>query len=487
MIVDHECMQAIEKASGLTVIKMMESAGTACAAEISADFPDVKNILILAGKGNNGGDGFVIARLLKDKHVRVYLADGAPKSKEAISQYRKLPEDIFIKDKSFSIELKKADLVIDAVYGFSFHGFLDQEIKKIFKEVNESNKKIVSIDINSGCESDSGFCDSDAIRSEITLALDCWKPFHMLRKNHQRFKEKKLLSLNLPHPDHSNYYEMNEDLFFQNFPKKEEDAYKGSFGKAELIGGCWGMAGALSLNIIGAMTVGVSYLQVVLPEEIYTISASQFIQPVFHPFGHETWHDVISGAMDSVRSVGFGSGCVYMDHKEDILDLILQECHCPVVLDAEALRLLKHNTYVLRFIKAPVILTPHIQEFADLVNQPISAVKDNPLPLALKFAKDYGVIVVLKSPNTIVVSPSGDIYINQSGNQGLAQAGSGDLLTGIMTGLLSMTRDVFTAVCMAVWLHGYLADLGVQHHSRANLKLSSYPEIMDELFMKHGF
>ncbi|NCB34242.1 MAG: NAD(P)H-hydrate dehydratase, partial [Erysipelotrichia bacterium] len=362
-----------------------------------------------------------------------------------------------------------------------------KEAEAKFKEVNEAGINTVSIDINSGCESDSGFCDSDALRSDITLALDCWKPFHMLRKNHQRFKQAKLLSLNLPHPEHSIYQEMNEDLFFENFPRKEENAYKGTFGKAELIGGCWGMAGALSLNIIGAMTVGVSYLQVVLPEEIYPISGSQFIQPVFHPFGHETWHEVISGAMDSVRSVGFGSGCVFMDHKEDILDLILQECHCPVVLDAEALRLLKHNTYVLKFIKAPVILTPHIQEFADLVNQPISAVKDSPLPLALKFAKTYGVIVVLKSPNTIVVSPSGDIYINQTGNQALAQAGSGDLLTGIMTGLLSMTRDVFTAVCMAVWLHGHLADLGIQHHSHANFKLSSFPELMDELFMKHGF
>ena len=176
-----------------------------------------------------------------------------------------------------------------------------------------------------------------------------------------------------------------------------------------------------------------------------------------------------------------------MDHKDDILDLILQECHSPIVLDAEALRLLKHNTYILKFVKAPIIVTPHIGEFADMVNQPTSAVKDSPIPLAQKFARDYGVIVVLKSPNTIVVSPSGDIYINQTGSQALAQAGSGDLLTGIMTAMLSMTRDVFTAVCMSVWLHGYLADLGVKGHSRQDFNLERYPELMDQLFESHGF
>lgn len=488
MIIDREGMLAIEKSSGQTVRKLMESAGTVSAREIESIVPAHAHILILAGTGNNGGDGFVIARLLEKTYtVKVLLCDGTPSTKEALAEYKKLDEHCIIKEKSFQKELAKADAVIDAVYGFSYHGTLLPEIKRIFQDVNNSGKEVISIDINSGCESDTGFCDTDAIRSTITLALDCYKPFHMMRKNHQMFKETRLLSLDLPHPEHTKYHEMNETLFFEHFPKKEEKAYKGTFGKAELIGGCWGMAGALSLNIIGAHTIGASYLQVVLPEEIYPIVAGQFIQPVYHPFGHETWHEVISGALDGAGSVGFGSGCVYMDHKDDILDLILQECHSPIVLDAEALRLLKHNTYILKFVKAPIIVTPHIGEFADMVNQPTSAVKDSPIPLAQKFARDYGVIVVLKSPNTIVVSPSGDIYINQTGSQALAQAGSGDLLTGIMTAMLSMTRDVFTAVCMSVWLHGYLADLGVKGHSRQDFNLERYPELMDQLFESHGF
>ena len=124
-----------------------------------------------------------------------------------------------------------------------------------------------------------------------------------------------------------------------------------------------------------------------------------------------------------------------MYRKEDVLDIILQDSSVPIVLDAEALRLLVNNTYILRFAKAPVVITPHIGEFAAICNKTIEYIKEHRIETALEFAKDYKVIVVLKGPNTIVVSPCGDIYINQSGNQALAQAGSGDLLTGILTSM----------------------------------------------------
>ena len=187
------------------------------------------------------------------------------------------------------------------------------------------------------------------------------------------------------------------------------------------------------------------------------------------------------------RSIGFGSGAVYMHRKEDVLDIILQDSRAPIVLDAEALRLLVNNTYILRFAKAPVVLTPHIGEFAAICNQTIEYIQEHRIESALEFAKDYKVTVVLKGPNTLVVSPCGDVYINQSGNQALAQAGSGDLLTGILTTMLAYTRDTFKATMMAVWLHGYLAELGTMNHSIQNFSLESYPELMNQLFYKYHF
>ena len=309
----------------------------------------------------------------------------------------------------------------------------------------------------------------------------------MLRKEHGKFNRTILLDLNLPHPHTSKFREMNEELFFASFPKKTENAYKGTFGKTLLIGGCYGMAGALGLNLLGARTVGAPYIQAAVPEEVYQVVASYCMTPVFHPFGQHTWHQVIEPLVSTSQAIGFGSGAAYMHHKEDILDLILQESRVPVVLDAEALRLLQHNMYVLRFAKAPVIITPHIAEFSAISGLPVSVIRDQKIKTASDFAKDYKVIVVLKGPNTVVAFPNGEFYINQSGNQALAQAGAGDLLAGILTGLLTMTCDVYTAVCMGVWLHGYLADIGIRSRSIQGFRLESYPELMDTLFREHGF
>ena len=176
-----------------------------------------------------------------------------------------------------------------------------------------------------------------------------------------------------------------------------------------------------------------------------------------------------------------------MPRKVECMDMILQESTKPVILDAEALRLLVKNTWILRFVNCPVIITPHLGEFASICNQPIEVIKDHKLEYAKQFARKNKVYVVLKGPNTIVVSPNEDVYINQSGNQSLAQAGSGDLLVGILAGLLTMTTDIFHALCMGVWLHGYLADYGNKIYSRQSFPIERYSEIMNEVFKNHGF
>lgn len=486
MIVDKNTMKQIESDSSLSTMELMERAGNVLSIALSKRLTVKDHVLILCGSGNNGGDGFVLARLLQSFDVRVMLVDGNPKTPEANENYKKLDKNMLVKLPSLTRELKWATVVIDCVYGFGFHCPLSVPMKSIFQKVNQANKTVYSVDINSGCECDTGVCDSDAIHSSITFALDCCKPFHMLSKEHQMFQKGILLSMDLPHPKHSNYYEMNEERFFQRFLKKAINAYKGQEGKALIVGGCYGMAGAVCLNILGARTVGASYIHVALPEEIYSIAASQFMTSVFHPFGYQTMHDVITPLIPNVKAIAFGSGAVYMPKKEQCMDLILQEAKVPVILDAEGLRLLHQNTYILKFVKEPVILTPHIGEFADILNKPVAQVKDHKLEYAKQFAKEYNVYVVLKGANTIVASPFGDCYINQSGNPALAQAGSGDLLTGILVGLLTIHHEVFDSLCMGVWLHGYLADLGIQKHAIQNFNLENYPEIMDELFQKHG-
>ena len=487
MIIDSNGMRALEAASGLPVSELMEKAGLAAADAIRKELPAGSRILILAGSGNNGGDGFVICRALDEYKCRVMLVDGMPKTEEALANYQLLPSDRIVRSSRLKSELRKADAVIDAVYGFGYHGELKPEIRRIFRTVNESDVPVYSIDINSGCEADSDRYDKDALRSRITYALDCYKPAHMLRKETGVAKEVRLLGLGLPHDQATRYPEMNEEIFFQNFPHRSEAMHKNTFGHTLIVGGCYGMAGAVSLNILGARTVGAPYIECALPESIYPIVASKHMTAVFHPFAEHTVEQVVEPLSRKAKAIVFGSGAVYMDRKEQCMDMILQSSTCPVILDAEALRMLHQNTYILRFIKCPLILTPHLGEFASLINKPIDVIRDNKLDYAVAFAKENKVIMVLKGANTIVASPFGEVYINQTGNAALAQAGSGDLLAGIIAGMLTMTTDIYTAVCMAVWLHGHLADIGLETQSMQGFSLASYPQLMDELFRKHGF
>ncbi len=487
MIIHTDGMKQIEANSGRSVEELMEEAGKAVAKAIEAHTEPGARVLFLCGKGNNGGDAFVAGHLLQQREAVFMLCEGKPNTPAALQAYEAAKHIPSLSTRSLSRKIHSFDVIVDAVYGFGYHGALKEPVEKLFRIVNKSGVRVFSIDINSGCEADSGYCDPDALHSEITFALDCYKPFHMMRKDHKMFASCELLDLHLPHPAYSPYVEMNEELFFASFPHKEEDAYKGTFGQILIASGSYGMAGALSLNILGAKTVGASYIHAAVPKEIYPIAAAKHITPVFHPFDEGNYRAVLEDLMPSVRASVFGSGAVYMPRKSDVMDILLQESKGPVVLDAEGLNLLQHNTYILRFVKCPVILTPHIGEFARLINKPIHAVMDHRMHYAETFARENNVILVLKGPNTIVVSPAGEYYINQSGNQALAQAGSGDLLAGILGGMLSLTCDVFKAVCMAVWLHGFLAEEGCKTHSIQNFPLEEYPRIMDEVFRRHGF
>lgn len=488
MIVNVDTMKTLESNSGISSLELMEKVGILLCEEIKKHLSKKDKILLLVGKGNNGGDALVLARLLsEDYECKVCLVEEEVKTEEAKKNLKKVKKEIIIDNKDIGKEIDAATVIIDGVYGFSYHGDLNHSVKTIFDLVNKSNAKVYSIDINSGAEADTAFHSPSTIISDITYVLDAYKPVHKLRKEHHLFKETVLIPLDLPHDIYTNYLEMNEDFFFQNFPKKNESDYKGTYGKSLIAGGCFGMAGALSLNITGARSVGASYIDVALPESIYPIVAGKHTTAIYHPFGVHTSEEVIEPLIKQSKAILFGSGAVRMDRKLQCMDLILQESEVPVVLDAEALRLLHQNTYILQFVKCPLILTPHISEFAGMVNTDMHTINDHRLEYATKFAKEHGLYLVLKGSNTIVASPKGEIYINEAGNQALAQAGSGDLLAGIILAMLTFVHDIFKATSMAVWLHGHLADLGIQKHSKQVFSLESFPEIADEFFKTNGY
>lgn len=487
MIVDVKTMKIIEENSGLDTLQLMNIVGDKVKDFIIQKYNKNSKILILCGIGNNGGDGLVIGNLLHELNydIKICLVYNKIKSEVSKTVYKDIDTNLFINTKSLKKSINNSDLIIDCIYGFGFHGNLNKKEKQLFEYINKSNKEVISVDVNSGVEADGNYYDKHAIKSKYTLALEFYKPFHKIKKSHNLFKECHLINLDLKHNINTNYIEMDKDIFINNYPITLENSYKGKNGKALLIGGGWGMVGALGLNIIGALSMGSTYLSVATDESCYPSLASRFLTCIYHPFNENNWEEMIKPLIVNNNSIGFGSGALRLPAKKKVLDLLLQFVNTPLVLDAEAINLLKRNYYVLNLTKSKVILTPHIMEFSRMINTPIEIIEQNRFKIAQEFAKRYNVILVLKGVHTIVVSNK-NVYINQSGNQILARAGSGDLLTGMITALTSMIPDTYIAVVMAVWLHGHISDIAKERYAVSNFQLEKFQELLEEFFYNNN-
>lgn len=484
MIVTAETMKICEDNSTFSTMELIEEVAFKLAVEIMKRQDRAQRICIVCGPGNNGADGFVCAKILRDEGYDVVVCpvEATQKTIESQQSREALPRELFL---TFDqIQRMSFDLIIDAIYGVGFRGELPSEVKKIVAWINEQRVHTYSIDINSGASANEGAFQV-AVQSDLTFALGFLKPFHCLRKDHFLFKEVVCVPLTIQTPNQSEFKEMDEGRFIESLGPIKENSYKGQNGKALLLGGCMGMAGALAQSILGAKASGSTYLHVALEESIYPILASREITPVFHPFSKETVQSVIEPLLGDVDAVGYGCGATHLVEKRRILELLLQQRKIPVILDAEALRLLVGHLYILKLVQTPVILTPHIKEFADLLNCTIEEVNANKLGIAQQFAKEYNVYLVLKGPCTLIVSPIGEIYLNQTGNPALARAGSGDFLTGLLTGFISQKKDIFQALMMGVWLHGKAAELAIEKHSLTTMQPETIYDAIDEFYLKH--
>ena len=252
---------------------------------------------------------------------------------------------------------------------------------------------------------------------------------------------------------------MDKTIFLNSLVSKKNDSYKNINGRSLIIAGSYGYAGAAIMNLLGALHTNNGYNTALIDESIYPIVSCQAIEAVYHFTNNYNLKNLI----DNNDAVLFGSGAVNMINKKAIFDELLQKSTIPLILDGEAFNLLKFNTYLLNYAHCPLILTPHLGEFARITHTDIQLIKQDPLKYAKAFVNSYPVTLVLKSEHTIVINQH-QYYINQTGNPVLAKAGSGDILAGLMVGFLSQEKDCFQVATKAVYLAGALADLAVSHH-----------------------
>ncbi|WP_419882691.1 NAD(P)H-hydrate dehydratase [Peribacillus sp. B-H-3] len=432
----------IRKADAFT---LMEIAGREIYLALSKKIAKNQEIAVLAGKGNNGGDGIVLARYLKENgySCRLMFPAGEP-----VSGYAKKHLNYF-RNRGFEISEFEghADVIVDSLLGTGTKLPLSGDLEKIINWANEANACRVAVDIPSGTEADNGKTGT-AFRADITFTLHGYKPSAFLEGSTEYYGEVKVLDIGLPHD--SKWQVWTKEKAAQTFRQRMPGAHKGSSGTGFLIAGSDEMPGSAMLASLGAMRSGIGKLVVGTTRFASGIISARVPECTFV---HDGLEKAAAGELPKgMKAAAIGPGLDDQEKIEDALKYLLAG-NLPLILDAGALR---ERRYPSR--EAEVIVTPHPGEFSKMTGLPIAEIGAQRLAYASDYAKKHEIIVVLKGRNTVIAYPDGSLIVNRSGNAGLAKGGTGDTLTGIILAMISSQPEIKTAIANAVYFHGASAD-----------------------------
>lgn len=428
--------------------------------------------LVLCGKGNNGGDGFAVARLLCGFCDRVSVAffeDAASLSGDAKKNYEmaeKLGLPIINDFHTFAQTMEGCRFVVDALYGFGFHGDLRARDLEIVEAVRASGKYVFSVDIPSGLCADDGSCKV-AIRADKTITFTGYKPAQLQFPAAHHCGETVVADIGIPTQVTDAYglgETIGQEFVCKNLPKRARNAHKGSSGKILVVGGSRGMAGAVCLSARAALRSGAGLVTVGVPAGINDIVQQKITEAMTLLLPEDEQGILRSDALQTVckaaqncDTIIFGPGIGRSEAVIELLRGILQ-LKKRVVLDADGLYALSRDVDMLQHKKAEVVLTPHHAEMARLIGKDAAFVEGNSLSVAVEFAGEHNVTIVLKGAYTVVAG-DGNCYVNNNaGNPGMATGGSGDVLSGVVGALLCNAADNGTAAACAVYLHALAGD-----------------------------
>ncbi len=483
--------------AGLSEERLMENAGTAAARQIRLLADNVMETVVLCGNGNNGGDGFVIARKLAEHAypVTVILTAGLPSTAAAAESYSKLADIPVISLEAepyrAAAAVSGAAIAVDAVYGIGFHGQLPQAVVNLFAQVKEDALR-VAVDIPSGLESNGKSGDSNAFRATDTVTFIAAKPALVLQENSGVCGNVQVVSIGISEEEIKAVLgqdRLTEADIAACFTKREPDSHKGTYGHLLAVCGSVGMAGAAILSARAALRSGVGLLTVALPKSIYPIVSAAVPEALFLPLPEtadgrlqETVLPSLLRALNgkSALLIGCGLGCC-ADTQVLVYELV-QQATCPVVLDADGLNALAPHIDILKTAKAPLVLTPHPGEMARLVGKKVDEVQADRVHIATDFAQNYTVTLALKGNHTVIADAT-HTYVNTTGNPGMATGGSGDVLAGMIAAFAAQGMSALDAAKCGVYLHGKAGDVAASKHSQHAMLPSDMIEELGGLFL----
>ncbi len=457
----HEPIQSID---------LMERAAERCVDWISANNFSDKKIKIFCGKGNNGGDGLAIARLLlrKNYDVQVYILEFGAKGTDDFQINLHLLHQVtteihFIQSSEFIPAIDANEIVIDALYGSGLNRPLQLLSKEIVEHINISKAEIISIDVPSGMSIDKSSKGNSIIRAKHTLTFQLLKLCFLVAENADYFGEVYVLNIGLlPDFIHKTLtlFEIVSQKAIASYIKSRKDfSHKGNYGHALLIAGSKGKTGAALLAAKACLCTGAGLVTVNIQKEDQS-TVNTFLPEAM------TAERNIKNTFDQFSTIGIGPGLGTNNEAQKLLLQVLQEYKKPMVIDADALNIISENKKLLELIPAGSILTPHPKEFERLVGECENDF--DRLNKAIELTTQYPFIVILKGHYTLIAE-NGKGYFNNTGNAGLAKGGSGDMLTGMISSLLAQNYQPLHAALIGVYLHGLAADLALENQSIESL------------------
>jgi len=475
-------------------IDLMERAARACTQWLSEYAAMYKNYKVLCGMGNNGGDGLAMARILHNKGLNVevfYIKHAQQASADNLENFKKIANipglvvtEVF--ENEPLPEVEKGDVFIDALLGSGLNKPVTGFLAGIIKQVNESDAFIVSVDIPSGLfVSQSNDSKGAIIRADYTLSFQLPKLAFFIPENETYVGEWVLLDIGLDEEFikhcNTNYYLTTQQDCKDIYRPRHKFDHKGTFGHALLIAGSLGKTGAAIMAAKACLRAGAGLVTAHIP--LCAMDSMQSALPeAMVSIDESDTHFSALPDLSPYRAMAIGPGLGMHDESVKQLKLLIQEARRPLIMDADALNILAENKTWLPFMRPGTILTPHPKEFERLTSKVDN--QYNRLEILQAFATRFQLYVILKGAYSTVACPDGSLYFNPTGNPGMATGGSGDVLTGILLGLLSSGYSPKEACILGVWLHGKAGDIAARKWSQPSLIASDIIQYLGKAFKK---
>ena len=502
----QQCDREATNVYGISESVLMENAGVQVVESMDEYFGDgvPELIAVMCGKGNNGGDGFVVARHLyaAGSSVRAYLFASAVDLQGAAAENRRIAEELGVEIvevpdaeswEKHSSYIAGFDCIVDALFGTGITGPLRGYFGSVVEAVNDSGSIVVSVDLPSGLSADSDEVFGPTVQADLTVAVAALKLCHIFPPAFEFVGELSVVDIGIPtaviDAAGSTLELITPEECARSLKPRVADTHKGTYGHVLIVAGSPGMSGAAALAARGSLRGGSGLVTVGAPDSVSSIIAGLVVEAMVRSHASDSDGRLALAAKvellslaASADAIAVGPGVGTSEETQQLVREIVVESPAPIVLDADGLNAFAGDPEALREVKPPCILTPHPGELGRLLSMSTAEVQADRLAAVRLLAARSGAIVVLKGYRSLVCEPNGKVAINPTGNPGMATGGSGDVLTGLLAALIGQGLELFSAARLGTFLHGEAGDIAAERVGETSLIASDIIEALPDAF-----